>query len=148
MVSLLISNLAIAIEMFGWVIEPSNFSYKLWIAFQAIFQFFSIITVFGILMTASNVAIPRVDPKHNATYDPDAPEGHLHTRFTYTGPKVEEAPPPIYEIPTAYKYQVPQQWSRPASDVYTPSEMHGRQLYEVPQAHNHAYQRAEGRDGE
>jgi hypothetical protein len=140
MVSLLIESLAIVIGVLGWVIQPSSFSDKLWIAFEAIFQSFSIFTIIGILITASNVAIPRVDPKHNATYDPDAPEERLRGQFTYTGPKGEDSPSPVYETPTAYKYQVPlQQWSRPASDVYTPSEMHGRQLYEVPEARHHTH---------
>jgi hypothetical protein len=144
MAALDIGSLAVVVEMFGWVIISRNLTTNVWIAFQVIFFFFSILTVVGILYTAVSAAIPRVDPRHNATYDPDAPEEQqpgLHRRFTYTGPKSNDQPPPVYETPTAYKYQVPQQhWSAPSSEIHPPPEMVGRPDYEAPyELPSHAY---------
>jgi hypothetical protein len=140
MASLVIGALAVVIEMFGFVITPRAFKDSVWIAFQVIFQFFTVFTVFGILKAATHAAIPLADPKHNATYNPDAPEEQdpgLHRRFTYTGPKDPEQPPPVYETPTAYKYQVPQQHYNPtSSEIYPPTELSSTQVYESP-IHNH-----------
>jgi hypothetical protein len=121
--------------MFGWVITSRDFTNNVWITFQVIFFFFSILAVIGILYSAASAAVPLLDPKNNATYDPDAPEEQeprLHRRFTYTRPKGDDQPPPVYETPTAYKYQVSQQhWSPPSSEIYPP-EMAGMPVYEVP----------------
>ncbi|QDS75269.1 hypothetical protein FKW77_000873 [Venturia effusa] len=98
---LLLVNLAVVIETFGWVVSDKDFSGTAWICFVALFQFLFVLTIFGILQTAISVVMPYVDPTSNATYDPDAHETlvpAVHKRFTYTGENHESRPSPaLYE---------------------------------------------------
>ncbi|TLD37146.1 hypothetical protein E2P81_ATG03958 [Venturia nashicola] len=98
---LLLVNLAVVIETYGWAITNKDFSGTAWICFVALFQFLFVLTIFGILQTAISVVMPYVDPTHNATYDPDAHETlvpAVHKRFTYIGEANEPKPSPgVYE---------------------------------------------------
>jgi hypothetical protein len=98
---LLLGNLAVVVEMFGWAIPEKGLTRSAWIAFVALFQFFFVLTIFGILQTGISAAMPYIDPTSNATYDPQAPEAlepGVHKRFTYTRGSVENQPSPqLYE---------------------------------------------------
>ena len=83
--------------MFGWAVPEKALTKPAWIAFVALFQFFFVLTIFGILQTGVSAAMPYIDPTSNATYDPQAPkelEPGMHKRFTYTGGSAESRPSP------------------------------------------------------
>jgi len=104
-VSLVLSNLAVVIDVIVWELPQRNLPPSGFIIITTLGNFFGLTTFVGLLMTVSNSEVPPYDPSDDATYDPEDNEQMVNRRFTYTGKGEFETQSRRY---SRHRYSIPQ----------------------------------------